>query len=474
MSVQNNYFSPLWPLLAALGAGLIPEKPSAPPRSSLGAWPALGGLCLALGASLLISRVCLNYPSRASAPNAWDRETSLSPDDPWLLFHAGRRFLVEGQPQEALPLLRKAALKQPDMRNHLLYLAWAHAQLGRPAALMAWRQEKNRSLEASLLEFTANIWQAAVLLRQQPTQALARLKEVLRMTPFQPLVRGPHGPAEKDALQRLKTTETSGLLGWLDAILDVVPAETRLRLMEELASLAEPPLKVDLLRRVATLNLEIGNRSQSREMLLKAQRLPLNRWQRLRLAQAFRDIHDAPSAQRVLTPLLRENPSTDAWIELADVLMLRGNVQEALAALGKASASENPEDLHLVALAYQRMGRPRQSVALLEKLTRARPFDVVIRSDLGLCRYLSGDLEEAIRDLKLALRLNPRHWSAALTLGAIYSKSGLFQEADKVYQTALAQPPPVYPDAAWSLLRSTFPPSRSASESRKMRQTDAE
>lgn len=457
MSVQENYFLPLWPLLAALSAGLLPARWSPPDKPDIGAWPAWAGLLLMLAAAFSTARLCLLYPSRAAAPDAWSQAAKRRPEDPWILFQVGSRLMEKGRVQEALPLLRKAAQKRPDLPRHRLHLAWAQARLDKPFLLMTWRQEEDSDLEASReLELTAGIWRAAVLLPHLPLQARAQLKTALEASGPDILVRGPHGPAEIEVANRLKSSKTSWLSGRLDTLLTALPSGQRLRLTEELVRLAEPPLKAHLLRQAALLHLKNRRRKRGLELLHQASRLPLDADQRLRLAQAFREAGQAAEAQNMIHPLLKKNPSPSVWLEQAAIFILADRSDEARGALAQAASQAfgpQAEDFHKIALAFQSAGDIRHAVSLLEMLTRLRPLEAAYWSDLGLCRHLDGDWQGAVEDLKTALRLEPWYWPASLTLGAVYSAQGKDPLAQKVYAEALAQPESAYPEQALELLR---------------------
>lgn len=462
MSIQENYVLPLWPLLAALGAGLIPERSSPSWKPDLGSWPALAALGLALGGAGLTMGTCLAYPSRAAAPDAWSQAAARSPEDPWILFQIGSRLMEKGQVREALALLRKAAQKRPDLPKHRLYLAWAQAQLGQPLPLMAWRQEQDSGLEASReLELTARIWRAAVLRPHLPRQARAELKAALEAPGSNVLVRGTHGPAEKEVQGRLKTAEPSWLFGRLDTALASLPPEKRLPLLEDLSALAEAPLKDQLLRQATLLNLRAERHKRRLDLLERAADFPLNPEERLRLAQAFQEAGRVAAAQKTLSPLLKSRPSASVWLEQAALYLLAGQAEQARGALARAASQAfgpGPEDFHRIALAFQAAGEIRHAVSLLEMLTRLRPRQAAYWSDLGLCRHLAGDWRGAAADLKTALRLEPWYWPASLTLGAVYSARGQESLAQKVYEEAMSQPPSAYPPQAWDLLRKSRAP----------------
>lgn len=467
MSVQENYFLPLWPLLIALSCGLLPEKVTGEYESDSGSWPALVGLCLALSAALAVGWLCLLYPSRTCAADAWARAAAKSPEDPWLLLQNGSRLLEKNLPREALPLLRQAAVKRPDLPKHSLYLAWAYAQLGKPLALLNWRQKTQNAgfafAQDRELELTAKIWRASILLRRLPERARAELREALALNASDALVRGPHGPAEKKVLARLKSSETPWMLGRLDKALLAMPPERHLALLEELSLLADPPLKNDFLRQAAILHLRANQRKRGLALLQQAAAadLALTAELRLLLAQDFREAGRFAQAQEILSPLLKQEPSAAVWLEQAAVFIAAGRIGEAREALNQAASppfKPEPEDFQKISFSFQNGGHLHHAVVFLELATGIRPGQAAFWSDLGVCRHLSGDSPGAIEALKQALLLEPRHWPAALTLGAIHSARGEPSQALKVYEEALARRAPLGPDPAWELLRRQVEP----------------
>lgn len=100
---------------------------------------------------------------------------------------------------------------------------------------------------------------------------------------------------------------------------------------------------------------------------------------------------------------------------------LRSDYQQALALLGQ--------------------GEHERGIALLEEVAAAAPQVSAPRIDLGIAYHRAGKLEDAERNLLLALETSPDHPVALNELGIVYRKAGRFAEARRSYQAALA----IYP-----------------------------
>jgi Flp pilus assembly protein TadD len=94
-----------------------------------------------------------------------------------------------------------------------------------------------------------------------------------------------------------------------------------------------------------------------------------------------------------------------------------------------------------IAVSYLEQGRHDEGIAMLEQVAAAAPELSAPRIDLGIAQHRAGDLEDAEKNLALALESNPEQPVAHNELGIIYRKTGRFEEARKSYEAALA----VYP-----------------------------
>jgi tetratricopeptide (TPR) repeat protein len=110
-----------------------------------------------------------------------------------------------------------------------------------------------------------------------------------------------------------------------------------------------------------------------------------------------------------------------------------------LTSLERARAAGPSRDETLrAALAYQELNDCPQAVAILTDLARADPRDWEVLENRGVCEDLMGEAQKSLADLQAAIGLNPRRWTAYLTIGAVYVAQGRFDDARRVYDSALA------------------------------------
>lgn len=86
-------------------------------------------------------------------------------------------------------------------------------------------------------------------------------------------------------------------------------------------------------------------------------------------------------------------------------------------------------------------GRDEEAIAVLEQVAGSAPGLSAPRIDLGIAYHRADDLENAERNLVLALESNPDHPIAHNELGIVYRKQGRFDDARRSYEAALG----VYP-----------------------------
>lgn len=140
MSVEERYFVPLRPVLAALAAGLVLGPPAAADRDDRAAivWTdgaALLGLCLSLFALEAVTAHALALGRGLVPEQALEQALARPPHDAWLLHQRAKAALTRGAADEAARDLASALELQPSLPGARLDLAWALAQRGKPALL---------------------------------------------------------------------------------------------------------------------------------------------------------------------------------------------------------------------------------------------------------------------------------------------------------------------------------------------------
>lgn len=380
MSVQSNYFDPLWPLLGVLAAGLVVEGLRRAGAAAGARWRASEAalLLLLLGAGGAAARTLSAVGAYVSATGrrppasqrAWDEALARSPDDGWLLFESGRRALRAGDAAGAVARLSRALSLAPRRAERELWLDWALYRSGKPRPILEWRtpSEADPAMGAA-----ADALQAVAFLkagrrekaRRALGAALAARDDFLEMR----TAGRPAPPPEVAA--RLRRSSTMLLIEGGD--LPPLSPEERLSLARELAALSPDWAELSLQR--AALAVGLGRRAEAREALTSAEAGALNREQ---------------------------------WLSAALLRQQLGDFQKALGIFARLLA-EKPEP------------------ALL--------------ADKGLCESLAGRPAEAESDLREALRLEPGAASASLTLGAVLMGQGRLEEAARVYDAALRAGP---------------------------------
>ena len=86
-------------------------------------------------------------------------------------------------------------------------------------------------------------------------------------------------------------------------------------------------------------------------------------------------------------------------------------------------------------------GRQADAIEILEQVAESAPALSAPRIDLGIAYHRMGDLDNARRNLEIALQSNPDHPIAHNELGIVYRKQGRFADARRSYEAALS----VYP-----------------------------
>lgn len=229
----------------------------------------------------------------------------------------------------------------------------------------------------------------------------------------------------------------------------------------------------DLLRQAGSA-ARAGSEDLSRRLLTEAQGLGLSAEEDRRAAAIYRLLKDDARALDILDRLTRASPDeAGLWLEQAEAAVSNGKNAPALAslqrcenlapdagqlrraaeaygALGEHRRAEAilkklvrrfPKDAalsHRLALTYQALKEHRKAVDLLERLSREHPADASYLSDMGINEFLAGSADAAVRDLKEAIRLEPRALSAYLSLAAVYAAQDRAADALSVYDQALA------------------------------------
>ena len=493
LAVHEQYFIPLWPLLAVTVASAPAALAGRQPRPDLAAdrWAVRGLgafvlLALAVSASGLAS---VSAYWRQAARGRLDSDEALegaiarAPADAWLLSERGRRSLGRGMVDAAIPDLAKALSLKPESRRSL-DLARALAAKGLPEPLLrsGMPDDADPARDAQAHAARALVW----LERGDGGRARAELSSARAALAPRHEDHDPDSKAQLSILAVMNSEVEGELSGLLKGELMSRPPARREALAQELLELTPANERASL--RVALHDQKrpvpprrgVDLRERTLADLARAEKANSSPERRLRMAALSRELGRFERAGGLLGGLLAQKPGDPAlWLEKAKLAAARGDAPSARAALSRfetlfvKSAPDDPElwleqaetslraddpsrarrSLARVmalsprgefqrraALAYQEMKDYKQALSLWDRLASDNPREAGVLSDRGLCRYLAGATSQALDDVNAAIRLDPGYLAAYLTLGAIDENEHRPAEALAIYDAALAQP----------------------------------
>ncbi|MEK7232705.1 MAG: tetratricopeptide repeat protein [Elusimicrobiota bacterium] len=416
MSVQENYFAPAWPILAVLTAGLFagwtkPASKRLQGASEAAVYMVFGLLLLVQGGTLAL---VWSYPGRAAAPQAWERELSSHPKDPWLWSERGMRRLRAGQAAAASGDLARAFSLNPQRDQEIRY-AWALLARGGLAARIWERPGSGRS--GTTMDFRERILKAVYLgLNGRPREAGKVMEEVKKLAD----VSGANG-----------TTLAPIIL----EIISSWPAATR-------------PTVIALFENLAAFRSKIDQESLA-EAWLDVVRLNLAAGD---LQSAFTHAGYALVLGRSATTkppprepgpldLLRKDEGS-LLFDRAEASLDGGDRTSALTHLARAlKKSLSDEQFRHGVLLYQRIGEYALALEVVERRLQIRPDDARWRNDRGTLHSLMGRRKEAIADWNSAIALNRDLLAPYFSLGSLYVSLNQRQEARDLFQRALLRRP---------------------------------
>jgi len=133
----------------------------------------------------------------------------------------------------------------------------------------------------------------------------------------------------------------------------------------------------------------------------------------------------------------------EAATNLAELLLRRGRVEDALAPLARARALA-PDDARLAAtegLALARTGDPERGVAVLEAAIATAPDDPVAHNNLGIASLAAGRARAAMTAFEEALRLDPGYVKARYNRALLLLELGRTDEARRELDRVLEDDP---------------------------------
>ncbi|RMG08880.1 MAG: tetratricopeptide repeat protein, partial [Planctomycetota bacterium] len=209
-------------------------------------------------------------------------------------------------------------------------------------------------------------------------------------------------------------------------------------------------------------------------------------WLRLRAKVRLR-LGDAEGARRDAEEAVAAAPEApEGHFVVGQVLLQRGRPRDALAAFDRGlalSPAPDPALLTARAAARQALGDVEEALADVEEALRREPSarsaqllrvqlllgagrvvealraaralreqfpqDPEAHAFCALAHQALGDLDEALRSARKALRLDPEHGNALVTCAGIEAERGRFREAATLYERALGSPDRIARERRW-------------------------
>ncbi len=430
MPVQETYFTPLWPIVAVLAAGVIAGRTRPVPKIALRVSETAVGAGFA---ALLLAQACVlglvwAYPARAREPQALDRALARDPGDPWFWSERGMERLGAGRAEAAAGDLARALALDPRQDRVIRY-SWALLASGAPSA-QVW-EGLSPGPDAAILNLRARVLRAiAAALDGNEAKAAAALAEA----------------------RASEARGESSLPGIVPALVSTWPPPRRAAVVEAVLGIpgfltltgGTSAQEADMLLNLSAA-AESGGPRTAEKCLALAESLPLDRESTLRLAVAERD---QGGLDRALAVLKRLEPREAEDAERFRDLALRAaqakrwrTARESFAAAARAAGGKMDEDdaRRLFAI-DQEAGEDARALRLADDRIRALPGDARWRNDRGVLRALAGDRDGAAADLAAAIALDPDLLEASLSLGALEASRHRPERARGVYEKALARP----------------------------------
>jgi Flp pilus assembly protein TadD len=134
----------------------------------------------------------------------------------------------------------------------------------------------------------------------------------------------------------------------------------------------------------------------------------------------------------------------DLYLRLGDTYRLKGDLANAVAALERARklAPENPSVLATLALALETAGRKSDARQAYEAALKVEPNNGIALNNLAfLIADNGGDLEQALSLAQRAKRLFPNSPEVSDTLGMIYLRKNLSDNAIDIFRDLVNKDP---------------------------------
>ena len=210
------------------------------------------------------------------------------------------------------------------------------------------------------------------------------------------------------------------------------------------ALLEKNPGNLQLWLDQAEIELQTEDRGGAFQSLAHAESLTLTVDQKRFMAARYSQLKEYGKAKEILKTLLGKNPGNfQLWLDQAEIELQtedRGGALQSLARAG--SLAKSLDERHRLALFYQGIREYKKALSLFLDLTAEFPERANLLHDQGVCHFLSGAApDEAIKDIRQAIKRDPYFLPGYLSLGAIYMAANQKEEALRIYELAYVRKP---------------------------------
>jgi tetratricopeptide (TPR) repeat protein len=343
-----------------------------------------------------------------------------SPDNAIYHYDLGRALMAKGAPDQARVQLEEAMRLRPDLNAPKLMLA----------QLLIQKREYGRALQISddVLRVDGNslpghlVRSSSLLGMGEKDKAKAELDLILKAAPnssdakFQLGILNYQEKNFKEAdsifrgMQETNPGDSRGLIGLVETQVAQKDFSDAIKMMD--TELAKDPNRNDY--RLALANIEVR-------------------------AEHFDD------AIKNYQMLIAKNPkSADFVTKLAETYRLKGDINAAIDNFRKASALSptDPVPLTRLALLLQGIGRVNEAKPLYEQILHVAPDEPVALNNLAFIKAEEGsDLDQALSLAQRAKQRLPQDANISDTLGLIYIKKNLSEDAVRLFKDLVTKDP---------------------------------
>jgi tetratricopeptide (TPR) repeat protein len=345
---------------------------------------------------------------------------SKNPANPVYRFQLARALLAKGQPDQAKTHLEEAIRLRPNLTPAKLLLAQVYSSKGDHARTLqiadeVISQERN-NLPARLMR------SAALLALGEKDKAKTELQEIIKNV-----------PDSADAQYQL------GLINYSQG--NYKDAMTAFNTLRE----HNPG---DVRGMIGMVETEVAQRNFPRAEQMVQDELrkdPDNLDFRFALANVLARAGQYDDSIKQFQFLIGKNPRSEEYqVRLAEVYRLKGDVNSAIEAFRKASSMAPNDSVPLlrVAMLLEGMGRPAEAKPVYEQILRLQPDNAIALNNLAYIKAEEGnDLDQALAYAQRAKQRAPADANISDTLGWIYIKKNLSDDAVRIFQELVGKDP---------------------------------